>query len=171
MHRANYRQFLKQNHGKCRSFDILEGNNYRWEIIELVNTDMTEDDRRKKEAKFIDDEKKCIGVKCLNHNIPGRSFKQYQIDNRERLNSYHRIKYNDTNSMYKTKKQEYYKKKSVELFYCDICKVSIKKLGLKPHIKTKKHIKNLNISNNADKNTSECEKKSETSTEIEEIEV
>ena len=119
--------------------------------IEYTYHNITRKELEKHEAKYILD----FGINnLLNCIVPGRTGKQWRIDNRDKLDKYHK-KWRINNSEEQKKKQKKYrldneakiKAQSTKPWYCDVCDNTIQ-LGIKAkHIKTAKHQSNLYYSN------------------------
>jgi hypothetical protein len=133
------------------------------ELIEECPCD-NRDQLKAIEGKWIRQFKKDYGDKCVNKQIAGRSKKQYQIDNEERLKEY-RKKYGEINreqilekkkkyyqenketfaikgKEYKLKNSDKIKKNKSEKIVCE-CGCLIARNHLARHKKTKKHLEML----------------------------
>jgi len=81
-HKGSYKLFLKGLCNNVRSFDILKNNDYKIELLE--NCDIkTKQELIARERFYIDNNE------CLNHNIPGRSIKEWRIDNQDYRKQYY----------------------------------------------------------------------------------
>ena len=153
MHVANFRAYKKGFGNCCSSFQIIERDNYMFQIISVVDAKkISVYQKRKKEAELIAEEK--TKRNCVNKNVPGRDVKQYRIDNRDYINAYGR--------------DYYYDKTKHDKIYCCFCDRFVIKKYYDKHILCKKHIKNLLKLNNENKNTSESKQESKISIEIKE---
>ena len=125
-HKCDYKKFLKGIFPIVTSFDIIKNNDYKIELLE--NCDIkTKQELLTRERYYIENNE------CLNHNIPGRTGKEYYNDNKDKIKD--KIKdYYITN---KDKKKDYY---------------------ITNKDKIKEYIKNYRV-NNKDKNNEkfECE--------------
>ncbi|RZK14124.1 MAG: hypothetical protein EOO43_16805 [Flavobacterium sp.] len=77
-HRSNYNRYLN---GQCHyvtSYDILENGDYSIILIEKYSCD-SKDQLKARERFHIE------GNKCVNKYIPGRTNKEYRMDNKERI--------------------------------------------------------------------------------------
>ena len=79
----------------CVSREIIKNEDYKIELIEE-----TEDETR--ERYWI------LNTDCINHNIPGRTQKEWYADNREHLNQYRKERYQDNRDIILNKQKEYY---------------------------------------------------------------
>jgi hypothetical protein len=123
-HKSNYKQFLNGNYSNVRVFKLF-GNfgiaNCAIELIELYPCE-SKNELEKKESEFINNNK----AFCVNKNIPGRTVKDYRIDNAD-----------------KNKEQK-------KLINCG-CGSKFKNGNKNRHLKTKKHkqyLEHQTINNN-----------------------
>ena len=138
-----------------KSFDIIKNNDYKIELIETCNI-KTKQELFARERYYIENND------CINKNIPGRTLKQYRIDNKEKINMKER-EYRDTNKDKITIKQrEYYndnkekfkayyetnkeanRDKVNEKFECE-CGGNFTYKHKSDHIKTAKHLNFYNL--------------------------
>ena len=84
-HEINYKSYLNNKYHYVTSFDIIEGNDYKIELIEeLLNT--TKGELLKKENEYIE------SIECINKNKPHTGLdlneyqKQYRNDNKDKIN-------------------------------------------------------------------------------------
>ena len=154
MHLANFRAYKKGFGNCCSSFQIIERDNFIFQVIlEVDAKKMTVYQKRKKEAELIAEEK--TKRHCVNRNVPGRSREQYRIDNRDYINAYAR--------------DYYYDKTKHDTKYCCFCDRFVIKKYYNKHIHCKKHLKNLLKLSKEIKNTDESKKESKISLEIKEV--
>ena len=123
VHKCHYKMFLKGLYGNIKSFDIIKNNNYKIELLEDCNI-KTKQELLARERYFIKNNN------CLNKYIPGRSYKQYYNDNKDKAKDY-----------YETNKDKINIKKK-EKFDC-LCGGQYTNVNKSRHIKTSKHIKYL----------------------------
>ena len=124
-HRADYKLFLKTGKKNITSFTILENNDYDIVLIELFQCDSKEE-LHKRERYFIE------LLDCVNKIIPGRSFKEYNNDNRDKIKNY-TIEHKENKKLYN---KTYYKIKII----CS-CGAEIIKSSQNRHFKCKNHLK------------------------------
>ena len=89
IHKAQYRQYLLNNTNHLTAFEIIKNNNFDASILEEI------DFNERKELNEREGYYQKITPNCINHNIAGRTNKQYIKDNwesfKETLNkSYHK---------------------------------------------------------------------------------
>ena len=77
-HVADYKKYLNGKHNNITSFKIIEGGNYRIELIEAFPCNNKEE-LHQREGHFI------RTLDCVNKMIAGRTCRQYYKDNRENL--------------------------------------------------------------------------------------
>ena len=99
-HRKNYNQWKKENRDLTTSFLLFE--EYGIDNCEIILIEAypcnSKDELKSREAHYIKT------IKCVNKCIPGRTSKQYDIDNKERIQQRKQKYYEDT----KDKQLEYY---------------------------------------------------------------
>ena len=88
-HKSDYKRFLKGIYNNVTSFDILKNNDYQIELLEDCNI-KTKQELIAKERYYIENNN------CLNKYIPGRSKKEYNDINREKIANCQK-EYKDTN--------------------------------------------------------------------------
>ena len=104
-HRGNYKQWKKENHGHIRAFDIFEEFGIENCVILLIENFPcgSKEELRAREATFIQT------MECVNKNIPGRTVKQYYIDNKEHLikkqKQYNNVNKNQIKQYYEDNKE------------------------------------------------------------------
>ena len=77
-HKRSYRQFLKGLCRNVRSFEILENNDYKIELLEDCKV-KTKDELESRERFYIENNE------CTNKNIPGRTKKEYRDANKDKI--------------------------------------------------------------------------------------
>jgi len=99
-HRKNYNQWKKENRDLTTSFILFE--EYGIDNCEIILIEAypcnSKDELKSREAHYIKT------IKCVNKCIPGRTSKQYDIDNKDRIQQRKLKYYEDT----KDKQLEYY---------------------------------------------------------------
>ena len=97
-HKANYNQFIKNEHDFTTSFDIIKNNNY--EIILVENYPCNSKDELHQRERFHIENNDCI-----NKVIPCRTSNEYYEDNKDKIQERHK-KWSEEN---KDKMDDYYK--------------------------------------------------------------
>ena len=130
-HKSDYNRFLKGLGGNVKSFDIIKNNDY---VIELL-----EDCQVKSKSGLFARERFYIeNNNCLNKCIPGRTYKEYYIDNKEKYKE-NRKEY--CKEYYDNNKEKFDEQKK-EKFECD-CGGRYSHTNKARHINSKKHQKYL----------------------------
>ena len=101
-HRTAYKTFLNGKGCNITSFKILENNDYDIVLIEFFKCD-TKEELHKRERYFIE------LLDCVNKFIPGRSNKEYHIDNKDKISEKQKIYYKDNMTVIKEYMKEYSK--------------------------------------------------------------
>ena len=96
-HVADYKRWKNGKGNYVTSFKIIEGGDYYMELLEAV-TCSSFDDLAKKERHYIE------SIDCVNKIIPGRTNKEYQQDNKEKLKVYKKQLYSDNKEEIKCSK-------------------------------------------------------------------
>jgi len=96
-HIRSFNSWKNTGIGYCSSFKILEINNYKYDIIEIVYFD-TKQELREYERPLIE------GQVCVNERIPNRSDAEYYQDHKEYYKEYKSKYYQDN----KDKLADYY---------------------------------------------------------------
>jgi len=130
-HKTDMNYWLQGKIGKWASFQVLENDDAKIELIEEIEV-ADEDELRKREGYYQ------RTMECVNKYIAGRSKKEYRIDTKEHIKKYHDKFYQDN----KKTILEYNKIDHI----CD-CGGHYKYNHKARHLKTKKHQKWLNQSN------------------------
>ena len=77
-HKNHYKRYLKGLFNNIKSFDILKNNDYKIELLE--NCDIkTKEELLERERFYIENNNN------VNKKIPGRSMKEWNDDNKEKL--------------------------------------------------------------------------------------
>jgi hypothetical protein len=131
-HRDNYKK-----NGKTSSKEILKYPDYYIELIELFPCNSKEE-LIKREGYFI---KQNINI-CVNCYIPGRTIKEYYIDNKEQFKEQHKQYYidnkvhiNEQKKQYRLNNKEQINEKSKEYYINNAEKKKQYSLDNKEHIK------------------------------------
>lgn len=111
-HKANYKKYLAGNYSYTTSFEVVKHNDCKIYLVESFEC-KNKEELHKKERHYIENNN------CVNKNIPTRTIREYQQDNKEQIKAY---------------KKEYNKQKHI----C-ICGSVYRKDSKSRHIKTKKH--------------------------------
>ena len=85
MHKCHFKAFQNGAKRYCRSYDIIEKNNYKVYIIENVNCD-NRTELEKIEGYYIKNNN------CVNNRVAGRTVAEYYLDNKELINEKKRVK-------------------------------------------------------------------------------
>ena len=131
----------------CSSKQIIENNNYIFEILE-ENEFIDKNDLHKKEQFYIDNNK------CINKNrayVSEEQTKEYYENNKEEIKNKSQKYYQDNkhneeflkklrinNKNYREKNKEKIRKIKNEKINCDICNSLVNKGNISTHKKTKK---------------------------------
>jgi hypothetical protein len=146
-HKGHYNYYLKGKYHYITSFEVLKNGNYYIELI--CNAACTsKDELNAIEGKYIRE------LKCVNKFIPGRTKKEYQEDNAEKIKKYRDINA-DKIKQYKIENEDkikqytiQYNKDNAEKFkqqnVCN-CGGKYSYTHKSMHLKTKKHQKYLNL--------------------------
>ena len=86
-HRSDYKRFLNGYKLYLTSYEVLENNNYDIILIENVVCE-NKDALHSRERHYIE------SLECVNKVIPGRSDKEYYIDNKDKIKEYIKINKN-----------------------------------------------------------------------------
>ena len=78
IHLTGFNTWKNTGIGYCSSFKVLELNNYKYDIIDIVYFD-TKYELREYERPLIE------GQVCVNERIPNRSDAEYYQDNKEKI--------------------------------------------------------------------------------------
>jgi hypothetical protein len=130
-HRGDYKKKIK--FCNCHSlFDKYGIENCNIILLEMVNVN-NKMELHQREAYYIK------LLKCINKNIPLRTIKEWNEDNKQYIKEYKKI-YQEVN---KDKIKEYDKQRQHQVIFCDCCKKNISKRKNISHYKSQKHIKNM----------------------------
>lgn len=100
-HRADFKKRINKKYS-CSSFEILKYNDAYIELIEIVEFN-------EKTELFAREGHYIRTMECVNKNIPNRTDKEYQIDNKEKINIYLKQYYIDNKNKILEQQTEYYK--------------------------------------------------------------
>jgi len=82
-HRREYKRWLKTNTKYCSSFKLIQYEDVYIELIEEINV------QSRQELRKLEGE--CIRkTNCVNKIIAGRTKKEYNLDNRDKINNNHK---------------------------------------------------------------------------------
>ena len=137
-HKRKYKSYLNGNYRYVTSFEIVKYNDCYIELIELYPCN-SKIELHKREGELIRE------MNCVNKFIPGRTQKQYKIDNQDKIKQYlkqYRIDNRDKRKQY----EKQYKidnrdkiKQYMKLKYNCICGSITSRNDKSKHYKTKKH--------------------------------
>ena len=99
-HKSDYKRFLKGIYNNVTSFDILKNNDYQIELLEDCNI-KTKQELIARERYDIENNE------CTNKGIPGRTRKEYYIDNRDKIIEKTKEYYNENKEKIKQKFKVY----------------------------------------------------------------
>jgi len=142
-HRYGYKQWKEGKIRKVMSFDLFDEYGVENCIIILLESIScnTKDEKNAKEAHYI------RTSTCVNKTIPGRTDKEYQRDNKEKIQEYqrkymedpvHKAKYSEHQKNYYMRNKERLDEIRNEIFNCG-CGGHYFKKGKARHIQTIKH--------------------------------
>ena len=83
-HKSHYNQYLKGNVQLVTSFKIIELGDAYIELLEEINCE-NRNQLEKREGVLIREHK----ANCVNHYIPGRTDREYRLDNLEKTKQYY----------------------------------------------------------------------------------
>jgi hypothetical protein len=139
-HRTKYKLYLKGKYHYVTSFELLKYDDYYIELITLYPCSCKAE-LEAEEGHYIRD------WDCVNKTIPGRTQKQYYIDNRDKKLEYHKQRYinnreqiNEQNKQYRIDNREKINEQKKQKITC-ICSCNITKDNIRRHQKSKKHKK------------------------------
>jgi hypothetical protein len=124
-HRDHYKSYLKGKKNYVSSFELLKYDDYYIELITLYPCSCKAE-LEAEEGHYIRD------WDCVNKRIAGRTKKQWNIDNSDKIKKQIKQYYIDNID----KKKEYDK-----IRITCICSCNITRINLKRHLKSKKHKK------------------------------
>jgi len=126
-HEVSYKRYKKYGIGHCSSYEILENNNYKIELIQLYPCESRQD--------LCVKEGECqLLYRCINKNMAGRNSKEYYQDNKKKLL--------ENVKKYQLKNKEKIKQKSNTIVECDVCQCKYKYASTWMHKQSKKHLRN-----------------------------
>jgi len=88
-HASDYKCYLTNNKKYTTSFKVLENNNYKIVLLEKYPCNF-KDELTARERYYIET------IDCVNKLIPGRTKKEYYIDNKDKIKSRNKV-YRDNN--------------------------------------------------------------------------
>ena len=139
-HRNEYKNYLNGKKKYVSSFELLNYDDHYIELITLYPCSCKAE-LDAEEGQYIRE------WDCVNKVIPGRTNKQYYIDNRDKKLEYQKQYMIDNRDKIKEKRKQYYidnrdkiKENDKQKITC-ICSSNIRRCEHKKHIKTKKHKK------------------------------
>jgi hypothetical protein len=98
-HRSTYKSYLNGKYHYVTSFKVLENNNYRIELIENYPECTSIEELHKREGEWIQ------RLDCVNKFVPGRTQKEYQEANKDKIKEYNK----EYRKVYKEYHKEYRK--------------------------------------------------------------
>ena len=149
-HLSSYKRYKNNTYHYCKSFDVLECEDYKIELVEEISCNNVEQLREREKYYILNND-------CINKNIPNRTkkeynkewrnnnkehIKEYYQDNKERFNEYkqnnkeHKKEYNKN---YYQDNKEHRKEYKKEKLICE-CGCEITRGSLSIHKKSSKHI-------------------------------
>ena len=134
-HVGTYKRYLNNKCRNITSFKIIEGGNYRIELIEAYPCN-TKEELHKREGYHIKQ------LDCVNKCIPGRKRKEYYWDNVDKEREDNIEYYNNNKSYFKDYYKDYYQTKKEHLkekIKCE-CGGLYRRDSRYHHNKTKKHL-------------------------------
>ena len=84
-HENNYKAFQNGKYHFVKSYDVLEKENYKIELLEEIEYE-TKRELLEREGYYILNHRDI----CVNNNIPGRTHEQYRKDNIEKIKQYYK---------------------------------------------------------------------------------
>lgn len=145
-HLYSYNAYLNNVPSKkyVSSYEILEQEDYE---IELICNYPCSNKKQliKEEGKYIKQEKEDGVYECVNKIIAGRTSKEYNIDNRDKIKERDKNYYENNRDKILENKKEYninnkdkISEKGKEKIECEICGTFVRKYGLVRHKRSKK---------------------------------
>ena len=140
-HRIDYKNYLNDKYNFVSSFDIIKYEDHYIELLEDYKCE-TRNELTKKEGELIRKYKDDI----VNCKIEGRTYREYQKDNKEKIKEY----YEDNKDKIQERFKKYYednkekiKEQRKKHYDCDCGKTQIKLGNKSRHIKTKFHLDHI----------------------------
>jgi hypothetical protein len=99
-HKGDYKKFLDGKNKNLTSFQILKNNYYEIILIEVYPCN-SKDELHQRERHYIET------MECVNIQIPGRTCKEYYIENKETICEKHREHYNQTVEQQRERSRKY----------------------------------------------------------------
>ena len=100
-HKSDYKRFLRGLACNTRSFEIIKNDNYEIKLLETCEV-KTKQELFARERFYIENNN------CLNKCIPGRTFKEYYYNNKEKIKENKKEYYHKNKEKIKENKKEYY---------------------------------------------------------------
>ena len=141
-HRRCFKSWKSGKTNKLTVFDLFDKygiDNCKIYLLESVNAN-SKDELLAKEGHYIKT------LKCVNRCIAGRTIKEYNNDNLDKIKHY-RENNRDKMKNYLVQYRENNKNKIQAICICNICNCNYTKQNKKQHQKTQKHQDNLNNQN------------------------
>lgn len=140
-HKYEYNQYLNDK-TRCylTSFEIFTNDNYQIVLVENYPCE-NKDDLFKRERFHIENND------CVNRNIPGRTDKEYYIDNKEHLKEKSKNYYHDNKEVIGEKVKVYYEnnKKDILDYHKEYYKLNKEEMGEKQKIRNEKNKENIKL--------------------------
>ena len=133
-HKRDYRKYNKGNTNFITSFHILQYDDANIELIEEVQFDDKKDLIRRERFHIENSD-------CVNRKVEGRTRKEYDHDNKERI-SEQRKQYYEQNKEKRLEQAKEYREQNKEKIYEQItcaCGSVVRKDVIRRHKRTKKH--------------------------------
>ena len=131
-HLSSYKRYKNNTYHYCKSFDVLECEDYKIELVEEISCNNVEQLREREKYYILNND-------CINKNIPNRtakeSLKEWRNNNKEHIKEYHENNKEHLKEYYK----EYHKNYGSQKITCE-CGCEITRGSLSSHKKTTKHI-------------------------------
>ena len=146
-HVSSYKQWLRLDTKYCSSFEIIKTCDYKIYLIELFPCN-SKDELTSREGeiirKFKDD------MTCVNKVIPGRTHKEYWIENKDKISKHRKEHYNENKEFisekhkdYRTNNKEIISEKQKDKYTCE-CGSCVTIHHKQRHERTTKHQTYLN---------------------------
>ena len=99
-HKTNYKRYMNgKSKGKCKAYEIIQNDDYEWEIIEEID-DCDNNKLTERETYYI----KTID-KVINKAIPNIGLKINKTGNKDDMVAFHKEYHKEYNKEYKRKKE------------------------------------------------------------------
>ena len=123
----------------CYSFDVIDDGNYKIELIEKYPC-KSKKELTNREAYYI------LKLKCVNKQIPNRTYKQWYDDNSDIIKKKQKQYYQSNKDKWiinRNKNKHKISERKKKLIICE-CNSTIRKDDIARHLKSKKHINYMN---------------------------